>query len=350
MIENNAIELRNASLDFPMVRGNQRLLEMILRRMPIKRRKANNTVTRIDRGISELEWASIPDTECYRVIIRNEDLDTIVSKIEVRGTKHSFDWNTREVGVNYRYRIQFRSDARGDWLDNGAYQDLVRPEPREVRVDENTNTTLSTKKRVFRAIDGVSLSIAKGEVIGIIGENGSGKSTLLRLIGGVYSPDIGEVETRGKVTMLISVGAGFENHLSGRENIMISGSMYGVGHGRLEKMVPAIVEYSGINRDFIDQPLRTYSSGMRSRLGFSIISHLNPEILLLDEVMSAGDHDFRKRSEKRILEMVEGDATVVIVSHDVNILERLCDRVFAMKEGKIVTDGSFDQAVSVYRS
>tara|TARA_B100000959_G_C14933983_1_gene604883 strand:+ start:672 stop:1724 length:1053 start_codon:yes stop_codon:yes gene_type:complete len=350
MMDDYAIELRNASLDFPMVRGSQKVLDIILEKLSISRSGSDKSVTRIERGISEIEWAAIRDSECYRVIIRNEDLDTIVSKIEVLGTKHSFDWNTREVGVNYRYRVQFRKDSKGDWIDIGAYQDLVRPEPREVRVDENENSNPSYKKSTFRAIDGVSLSIKKGEVIGIIGENGSGKSTLLRLIGGVYAPDIGEVETRGKVTMLISVGAGFENHLSGRENIMISGSMYGVEHDRLEEMLPAIVEYSGINRDFVDQPLRTYSSGMRSRLGFSIISHLEPEILLLDEVMSAGDHDFRKRSEKRILEMVEGDATVVIVSHDVNILERLCDRVFAMKEGKIVTDGGFDQAVSVYRS
>ena len=187
-------------------------------------------------------------------------------------------------------------------------------------------------------------------MIGIIGENGSGKSTLLRLIGGVYSPDAGEVQTIGKVTMLISVGAGFESHLSGRENIMIAGSMYGIEQNRLEGMVPSIVEYSGINKNFIDQPLRTYSSGMRSRLGFSIISHLEPEILLLDEVMSAGDHDFRKRSEKRILEMVKGDATVVIVSHDVRILERLCDRVFAMRDGRIVTDGTYEKAVEVYTS
>ena len=349
MIDNNTIELRNASLDFPMVRGSQRILDMLLKKIPIKKRGGNKTTTRVDRGISELEWKSIPDAECYRVIIRNDDLDAIVSKIEVRGTKYSFDWNEREIGVNYRYRIQYRKDLKGDWLDSDKYKELVRPEPIEI-VTGGKDLSLERKKSKFRAINNISLNVKRGEVIGIIGENGSGKSTLLRLIGGVYSPDAGEVETRGKVTMLISIGAGFDSHLTGRENILMAGSMYGIENGDLQEMVPSIIEYSGINTSFVDQPLRTYSSGMRSRLGFSIISHLEPEILLLDEVMSAGDHDFRKRSEKRILEMVEGEATVVIVSHDVKILERLCDRVFAMQEGKIVTDGTYEKAVEVYTS
>jgi len=349
MMEGIAIELRGASLDFPMVKGSRGIMDIVLDLIPISR-KSKKPGTRIDRGVSELEWEEEPDAGVYRVIIRNKDLDAIVSKIEVKGTSHSFDWNSREVDADYCYRIQYREGAGGDWVDINQYQDLLRPEPIEVVMDKNADSVFSSKRKTFRAIDGVSLRVKKGEVIGVIGENGSGKSTLLRLIGGVYSPDEGEVETMGKVTMLISVGAGFESHLSGRENIMIAGSMYGIGQSSLEEMLPSIVDYSGIKQEFIDQPLRTYSSGMRSRLGFSIISHLEPEILLLDEVMSAGDHDFRKRSEKRILEMVEGDATVVIVSHDVGILERLCDRVFAMKEGKIVTDGSFNQAVSVYRS
>lgn len=349
MREEIAIDLRGASLDFPLVRGSRKIVDIALDMLPI-RRKSKKATTRIERGISKLEWEEMPSAECYRVIIRNQDLDTIVSKIEVRGTRHNFDWNSREVGSSYRYRIQFREEPKGDWIDINQYEDLSRPQPTEVVIEGDSESMFSSKKKTFRAIDRVSLRISKGEVIGIIGENGSGKSTLLRLIGGVYSPDAGEVQTIGKVTMLISVGAGFESHLSGRENIMIAGSMYGIEQNRLEGMVPSIVEYSGINKNFIDQPLRTYSSGMRSRLGFSIISHLEPEILLLDEVMSAGDHDFRKRSEKRILEMVKGDATVVIVSHDVRILERLCDRVFAMRDGRIVTDGTYEKAVEVYTS
>ena len=114
--------------------------------------------------------------------------------------------------------------------------------------------------------------------------------------------------------------------------------------------IPEIIAFSGIDLEFIDQPLRTYSSGMKSRLGFSIISHLDPDILLLDEVMSAGDYTFKKKSESRILEMVGGRATVVIVSHDIGLLERLCDRVVAMKSGRIVTDGDYEEAVEVYES
>jgi len=207
----------------------------------------------------------------------------------------------------------------------------------------------SDEERWYRALNRVDLQVNRGEVIGIIGPNGSGKSTMLRMIGGIYAPDEGTVRTRGRVTLLAGIGTGFQQDLTGLENIMLTGSIFGFDEKALKELTPDIIEFSGIG-DFIDYPIRTYSSGMRARLGFSIVSHMEPDILLLDEVMSVGDHDFRQRSRERIEEMVRGDATVVIVSHSVSILDGLCDRVFGLSDGQLVTDGDKEEAFAFYRS
>jgi len=201
----------------------------------------------------------------------------------------------------------------------------------------------------FRALDGVNLTINQGEVIGIMGPNGSGKSTLLRIIAGIYAPDEGLVNIRGNATLLAGVGTGFQGDLTGRENIMLSGSIHGFRQDEVKKLEEDIIEFSGI-RDFIDDPIRTYSAGMRARLGFAIISNLEPDILLLDEVMSVGDHEFKKKSRARIEELIKGDATVVIVSHTKSIIKSLCSKVYAISNGKIVTDGDIESAFEFYES
>lgn len=190
------------------------------------------------------------------------------------------------------------------------------------------------KSNFYRAIDGINLEIKKGEVFGIIGPNGAGKSTLLRMMAGIYAPDEGSLYVKGRVSLLAGLGAGFQKNLTGRENISLSGSIYGIDPDELYQLVPSIVVFSGIG-DFIDQPLRTYSSGMRARLAFSIASHLSPDILLIDEVLAVGDSSFREKSKRRIMEMVKGDATVVIVSHNAAILREICDRVICIANGKI---------------
>ena len=200
-----------------------------------------------------------------------------------------------------------------------------------------------------RALDGLDLTVNKGEVVGVMGPNGSGKSTLLRVLAGIYAPDEGTVRTRGRITLLAGVGTGFNRDLTGRENIMLTGSIFGFDRKQMQEMSPSIIDFSGIQK-FIDEPLRTYSSGMRARLGFSIVSHMEPNILLLDEVMSVGDHDFRKRSRARIEEMVKGEATVVIVSHSANLLRDLCDRVFYLESGKFETDGDIESSIQRYQS
>ena len=203
--------------------------------------------------------------------------------------------------------------------------------------------------RLFRALEKISLDVKKGEVVGLMGANGSGKSTLLRVIAGIYAPDEGSVKVRGRVTLLAGIGTGFQLDLTGRENIMLTGSIYGYSKMEISKMEEEIIEFSGI-REFIDQPIRTYSAGMRARLGFAIVSNLEPDILLLDEVMSVGDTDFRQKSRNKIEQLIKGDATVVIVSHSKSIIKSMCDRVFAIEDGKIITDGSIETALEYYES
>ncbi len=205
------------------------------------------------------------------------------------------------------------------------------------------------KERWFRALNGINIDVKKGEVVGIIGPNGSGKSTLLRVIAGIYAPDDGSVEVEGRITLLAGIGTGFNKDLTGRENIKLSGSIFGFDSRSISDMEEEIIDFSGI-REFIDDPIRTYSAGMRARLGFAIISNLEPDILLLDEVMSVGDHEFRKKSRAKIDELVQGDATVVIVSHSKSILKNMCDKVYGLHNGKIVTDGEPDSAFEFYES
>ena len=188
--------------------------------------------------------------------------------------------------------------------------------------------------KYFRATDNISLGIKRGEVFGIIGPNGAGKSTILKIMAGIYAPDKGQINLKGRVVLLAGLGAGFQRNLTGRENIKLSASIYGLNHDEISELENSIISFAGIG-EFIDRPLRTYSSGMKSRLAFSIASHLEPEILLIDEVLAVGDSSFREKSKRRILNMVKGETTVVLVSHSESILRDLCDRAACFSNGKI---------------
>ena len=202
----------------------------------------------------------------------------------------------------------------------------------------------------YRALENIDLKINKGEVFGIIGPNGAGKSTILRVIAGIYAPDEGRVITKGRIVLLAGLGAGFQANLTGRENISLSSSIYGMRKSEVNRLEDSIIGFSGIE-DFIDRPLRTYSSGMKARLAFSIASHLEPEILLIDEVLAVGDSAFREKSKKRIINMVKGETTVVLVSHSEPTLRDLCDRVACFSDGKIdcISDNA-DIAIERYHS
>jgi ABC-type polysaccharide/polyol phosphate transport system ATPase subunit len=190
----------------------------------------------------------------------------------------------------------------------------------------------------FLALKNVSLEVKKHEVLGIIGANGSGKSTLLKLIAGIYAPDSGEVIARGRMSSLLDLGAGFREELTGLENIRLNGAILGFSPKEMAERTGEIVAFSGLS-DFIDQPLRTYSSGMKLRLGFAVASAIKPEILLIDEVLAVGDEEFRQRSMARIDEMVKNETTVVIVSHNVVELNRLCSRIILLSHGEKLEDG-----------
>ena len=199
----------------------------------------------------------------------------------------------------------------------------------------------------FHALDGVSLRIAKGQTVGLIGHNGSGKSTLLKCMARILPADQGRVETHGRVATLLELGAGFQHDLSGRENIYLNGSILGLSRREIDAAFDAIVDFAGV-RDFLDVPIRNYSSGMHVRLGFAIAVHVDPDILLIDEVLSVGDVSFQERSLERMRSFSERGSTLVIVSHDLAAIRSMCDRVIVLDHGRVAFDGETDQAIAHY--
>ncbi|MBU28976.1 MAG: teichoic acid ABC transporter ATP-binding protein [Gammaproteobacteria bacterium] len=199
----------------------------------------------------------------------------------------------------------------------------------------------------FLALDKINFSVKKGEVVGIIGRNGCGKSTLLRIIAGIFSPDKGTCKSAGKISLLAGLGTGFTGHLTGRENAFLYGSILGHEQAVMKELMDEIIAFSELE-SFIDEPLRTYSAGMKARLGLAVASALNPEILLIDEVLGVGDPVFKEKSKKKILDMVSEAGTVVIVSHSFGLMTSICDRVIHMSDGKIKFIGEPQEAISSY--
>lgn len=172
----------------------------------------------------------------------------------------------------------------------------------------------------------ISFDLHRGETLGIIGRNGAGKSTLLRMIAGIIEPDGGHIINHGARVSLLSLGVGFVPHLSGRENAILSGMLMGLSKSEITARLDEIIAFAGIE-DFIDQPLSTYSTGMRSRLGFSTAIQINPDVLLIDEVLGVGDEDFRLKSTREIKRLIHSEKTVVLVSHQIPVVKELCDRL-----------------------
>ncbi len=199
----------------------------------------------------------------------------------------------------------------------------------------------------FWAVDEVSFELNRGETLGIIGPNGSGKSTLLKILSGIFMPDKGEIEIKGKIGALIEVGAGFHPMLTGRENVYINGAILGMNKDEIDRKFDDIVEFAGIG-DFFDAPVKHYSSGMFVRLGFAIAIHAEPDVLLVDEVLAVGDANFQKKCFEKILEIRDKGVSIIFVSHSMSTVERLCTKCVLMKNGKQLFYGNTRLGVQEY--
>ncbi len=202
--------------------------------------------------------------------------------------------------------------------------------------------------REVQALRDVSLSVEPGGAVGLVGRNGSGKTTLLRLVSGIIKPTSGRIEASGRIASLLELGAGFHPDFTGRENVYLNGSIHGLSRARVREVMDEIVAFAELEK-FIDLPVRTYSSGMYMRLGFSVAAHIQSDVLLLDEVFAVGDEQFQRKCFGKIAEFKNRGGTILFVSHDAQAVERLCDRAVLLRQGQVAFDGPTREAIAAYR-
>ncbi len=203
------------------------------------------------------------------------------------------------------------------------------------------------KKELFTALNNISLNIYKGEVIGIVGSNGAGKSTLLKIVSGVMKPSVGKVIVNGNIAPMIELGAGFDMELTARENIFLNGAILGYSKKFIDEKFDDIVDFSEV-KDFLDAPLKTFSSGMKAKLAFSIATVIDPEILIVDEILSVGDMKFQEKSRNKMMSMIRGGTTVLYVSHTLQSIRDLCDKVLWLEHGTIKMYGEVNEVCDAY--
>jgi len=240
----------------------------------------------------------------------------------------SFAVEVANLGIRYDLRLTRRTTLKGSLAGM-------------LRRDRSPETS-------FWALKNLSFNLAQGESLAIIGPNGAGKSTLLLALAGVLEPSEGEILTHGRVSTLLTLGAGFELDLTGRDNIDLVGAFLGIDAKQMAELGPSIVEFADIG-PFIDAPVKTYSTGMKARLGFSIATATTPDILLLDEVLGTGDQTFRARSQARVRELVDKAKAVVLVTHDLTFVSEFCNRAILLEKGQIISQGEPAEIVSLYR-
>lgn len=234
----------------------------------------------------------------------------------------------RGLGIRYDLRLTKRTTIKGSLVG------LVRRD--------------RTGPTHFWALRHLDLQVRHGEAIGLIGPNGAGKSTLLLALAGILEPSEGTIAVDGRVSTLLTLGAGFDQELTGRDNITLAGAFLGIEHAEMERLTPGIIEFADIGA-FIDAPVKTYSMGMKARLGFSIATAITPDILLLDEVLGAGDQTFRTRSQVRVRELIGRARVVVLVTHDLNYVTEFCGRAILLEKGRIIQDGDPAATVALYK-
>jgi len=234
-----------------------------------------------------------------------------------------------------KFRRGERHDSLRDLLPALARRTVRRVVGGELRPEE------------FWALQHISCTVRQGEAVGIIGHNGAGKSTILKLLSGIMQPTLGEISVRGRLSALIEVGAGFHQDLTGRENVFLNGVILGMSRAEVQRKFDEIVDFSGL-RDFIDTPVKRYSSGMYARLGFSVAAHLEPDVLIVDEVLSVGDYVFQAKSLEKMRSVLRSGATVIFVSHNLRAMADLCDRALLLNKGCLVEDGPTSQVIHTY--
>ena len=207
----------------------------------------------------------------------------------------------------------------------------------------------TNQKEDFWALNGVTFDVKQGEKVGIIGKNGAGKSTLLKIISRITEPTDGKIEFYGKISSMLEVGTGFNGELTGRENIYLNGAILGMTKAEIDEKFDDILEFSEVGK-FIDTPVKRYSSGMFVRLAFAVASHLDPDILLVDEVLAVGDTRFQKKCIKKMTNIADSGKTILFVSHQMNTIRQLCDRVVVLKEGQVIYDGEVEEGIRLYNS
>ena len=235
--------------------------------------------------------------------------------------------DVRDLGVRYSLRFTKKTTLRQ------SFANLLR------RDDRPTD---------FWALKGVTFQLVHGESLAVIGPNGAGKSTLLQALAGIITPSAGAIDVRGQISSLLTLGAGFDQDLTGRENIWLAGAFMGMPHAEMARRIDGIVEFADIGQ-FIDAPIKTSSSGMRARLGFSIATSVDPDILLLDEVLATGDEVFRAKSKARVIELVRAAKAIVLVTHDMNWVTEFCNRAMLLEGGQVVAEGEPADVVKIHK-
>ena len=249
-------------------------------------------------------------------------------------------------GVKKRYKL--------GQIGGGTLQGDLQSWWARVRGKEDPNTKIGTDQRLvgqtFMALNGIDLTVYKGEALGIIGGNGAGKSTMLKLLSRVTAPTEGEIDIYGRIASMLEVGTGFNGEMTGRENIYMNGAILGMTKAEIDAKMEDIIEFSEV-REFIDTPVKRYSSGMYVKLAFSVAAHLDSEIMIMDEVLAVGDMAFQKKCLDKMRDAAKQEGrTVLYVSHNMNTIRQLCDRCVVLDQGKIVFEGGVEEAISIYLS
>jgi ABC-type polysaccharide/polyol phosphate transport system ATPase subunit len=251
---------------------------------------------------------------------------TLIAADEAPRVPAPFAIDVRGIGVEYNLRFTKKTTLRQTF----------------------TNLAHPGGGRTFWALRDVTFRLEHGESLAVIGPNGAGKSTLLQTLAGIIMPSEGSIDVRGSVSSLLTLGAGFDQELNGVDNIRLAGAFLGIDHREMEARLTRIIEFADIG-EFIDAPIKTYSSGMRARLGFSIATSVDPDILLLDEVLATGDQAFRAKSKARVLELVRAAKAIVLVTHDMGWVTEYCNRAILIEKGRIVLEGDPAAVVALHQ-